>query len=89
MRFSLIKVSGSLGDLGTFVPLILAVTLSTGMDLGLILLLAGLANVATGLFWGLPVPVQPMQITGQRQSSLYANGTTEFSFCSTAPTKTS
>jgi hypothetical protein len=61
MRFSLMEVSGSLGDLGTFVPLILAVTLTTGMDLGMILLLAGLANVATGLFFGLPVPVQPMK----------------------------
>ncbi|MBU8933513.1 MAG: hypothetical protein KOO62_05860 [candidate division Zixibacteria bacterium] len=50
MRFSLMEVSGSLGDLGTFVPLILAITLTTGMDIEVILVLAGLANGTTGLY---------------------------------------
>lgn len=61
MRFSVMELSGSLGDLGTFIPLTLAIVLTTGMDIGIILLFAGLFNIATGFLFGLPVPVQPMK----------------------------
>ncbi|MFQ5498304.1 MAG: putative sulfate/molybdate transporter [Candidatus Zixiibacteriota bacterium] len=61
MRFSVMELSGSLGDLGTFIPLTVALALATGLDIGVILVFAGLANIATGFMFGLPVPVQPMK----------------------------
>lgn len=61
MRFSLVELSGGLGDLGTFIPLTLALSFTTGMDLGVILIFAGLFNIFTGILFGLPMPVQPMK----------------------------
>lgn len=61
MKFSMMELSGSLGDLGTFIPLTLALAMTTSMDLGTILIFAGLANIVTGILFGLPVPVQPMK----------------------------
>ncbi len=61
MRFSLLEFSGSLGDLGTFIPLVAAISIVTGMDIGLILIFAGIFNILTGLLFGQPIPVQPMK----------------------------
>jgi hypothetical protein len=61
LRFDLRELSGSLGDLGTFLPLAVAMALTCGMDLGLIFIFAGLMNVMTGLWLRQPVPVQPMK----------------------------
>lgn len=61
MRFSMQEFSGSLGDLGTFIPLTVALSLVTGMELGPILIFAGLANIVTGAVFGLPAAVQPMK----------------------------
>ena len=61
MRFDLGEFSGSLGDLGTFIPLVAAMSIVSGMDIGAILLFAGLFNIVTGILFGLPIPVQPMK----------------------------
>lgn len=61
MRFNLTEFSGSLGDLATFIPLTAGLAFATGMDLGLILIFAGLASVLAGILFGLPIPVQPMK----------------------------
>ena len=61
MRFNLRELAGSLGDLGTFLPLVVAMAIGTGLDLGWMLIGAGLMNVASGLAFRLPVPVQPMK----------------------------
>ncbi|RMG46597.1 MAG: sulfate transporter [Acidobacteria bacterium] len=55
------EISGGLGDLGTFLPLVLAASLASGLDLAWVLVLAGSMNVATGLAFGQPIPVQPMK----------------------------
>ncbi|GLJ36213.1 hypothetical protein SUGI_0726920 [Cryptomeria japonica] len=55
------EVSGSLGDLGTFVPIVIALTLVNGLDLGTTLIFTGIYNIITGLIWGIPMPVQPMK----------------------------
>ncbi|KAH9290450.1 hypothetical protein KI387_034567 [Taxus chinensis] len=55
------EVSGSLGDLGTFVPIVVALTLVNGLDLGTTLIFTGIYNILTGLIWGIPMPVQPMK----------------------------
>jgi MFS superfamily sulfate permease-like transporter len=61
LRFDLRELSGSLGDLGTFLPLSVAMALTCGMDIGLIFILAGLMNVTTGIVFRQPIPVQPMK----------------------------
>lgn len=43
------EISGSLGDLGTFVPIVIALTLVNGLDLGTTLLFTGVCNILTGL----------------------------------------
>ncbi len=61
MRFSLIEFSGSLGDLGTFIPLTVAMSVVNGVDIASVLFFAGLFNILTGVLFGLPIPVQPMK----------------------------
>jgi len=61
LRFNMAEASGSLGDLGLFIPLTVALVAVCGMDGGSILLFAGLFNLATGLMFNQPVPVQPMK----------------------------
>ena len=55
------EASGALGDLGTFVPIAIALTLVNGLDLGTTLLFTGAYNIVTGLLFGVPMPVQPMK----------------------------
>jgi len=57
----LAEIAGSLGDLGTLLPLMIALTLSHSISLPSTLVFGGLANVATGVVFGLPLPVQPMK----------------------------
>ncbi|MEM6331794.1 MAG: putative sulfate/molybdate transporter [Planctomycetota bacterium] len=61
LAFKAREFSGGLGDLGTFLPLSLGVSIACGMDFGLIVLFAGVMNIATGLLFGQPIPVQPMK----------------------------
>jgi len=60
-RFSWMEFSGSLGDLGLFLPLVVAMTIACDLNIGVILILAGLMNVITGLLFRQPIPVQPMK----------------------------
>ena len=41
LRFTWREASGSLGDLGTFLPLVVAMSVTCGLDLGIILIFAG------------------------------------------------
>jgi predicted benzoate:H+ symporter BenE len=60
-RFDAAEISGSLGDLGTFLPLLLAMAAQNGLDFGTSLFFAGLFNLATGLLFAIPMAVQPMK----------------------------
>lgn len=55
------EISGSLGDLGTFIPLLVGMVTVCGLNAGSALFFAGLFNVITGLTFGLPMAVQPMK----------------------------
>ncbi|KAK3403119.1 hypothetical protein B0T20DRAFT_450029 [Sordaria brevicollis] len=55
------EISGSLGDLGTLLPLLLALSLQGSIDLPSTLLFSGLFNILTGVVFGVPLPVQPMK----------------------------
>lgn len=55
------ELSGALGDLGTLLPLLIALTLTKSISLSATLVFSGLANIATGVAFGIPLPVQPMK----------------------------
>lgn len=57
----LAEISGALGDLGTLLPLMIALALQSSINLPSTLVFTGLANILTGLFFGVPLPVQPMK----------------------------
>jgi len=57
----LAELSGSLGDLGTLLPLMTALVLTNSISLPSTLLFTGAANIFTGVAFGIPLPVQPMK----------------------------
>lgn len=61
-RSPLSELSGALGDLGTFLPLTLALALQNAIDLPATLVTSGLFNLVTGAVFGIPLPVQPMKV---------------------------
>ncbi|KAK5114587.1 hypothetical protein LTR85_010164 [Meristemomyces frigidus] len=57
----LAELSGSLGDLGTLLPLMIAMAVKGSIDLPATLVFSGLTNILTGAVYGIPLPVQPMK----------------------------
>ncbi|KAF2224055.1 hypothetical protein BDZ85DRAFT_185452, partial [Elsinoe ampelina] len=55
------ELSGSLGDLGTLLPLLIALTLQNSISFTSTLVFSGLTNIFTGMYYGIPLPVQPMK----------------------------
>jgi MFS superfamily sulfate permease-like transporter len=55
------EISGSLGDLGTFLPLLVGMSITNGLDIASALFFAGLFNIVTGLIFSIPMAVQPMK----------------------------
>lgn len=55
------EISGSLGDLGTFLPIAIALAANGTVSLASTLIFSGVYNILTGLFFGIPLPVQPMK----------------------------
>jgi cellobiose-specific phosphotransferase system component IIC len=64
----LAEISGSLGDLGTLLPLMIALAVQGSIELGSTLVFSGLFNVLTGVLFGIPLPVQPMKVGAMRSS---------------------
>jgi len=63
-RFDRLEFAGSLGDLGTLLPIALAMILVNGLDpIGLFVSI-GLFYVLAGVYYGVTVPVQPMKVIG-------------------------
>src|SRR5271169_2877381 len=60
-RQPLAEISGSLGDLGTFLPIVIAETIGHQISLSTTLIFTGVFNILTGVFFGIPLPVQPMK----------------------------
>ncbi len=61
-RLDMREVAGSLGDLGTLLPLGMGLVLVCGFDAGAVLFCVGLFYVLSGLVFRVPVPVQPMKV---------------------------
>ena len=62
LRFDRYEISGSLGDMGAFLPLAAGLSAGCGLNFGNILFFAGVMNLISGLMFGLPMPVQPMKV---------------------------
>jgi SulP family sulfate permease len=63
-RFNRMELAGSLGDLGTLLPIAIAMVLVNGLDpLGLFLSI-GIFFILSGIYFGITVPVQPMKVIG-------------------------
>jgi hypothetical protein len=60
----LAEVSGALGDLGTLLPLMIALAVQGSIKLDATLVFSGFFNVVTGVIFGIPLPVQPMKVRG-------------------------
>ncbi|MEF8822669.1 MAG: putative sulfate/molybdate transporter [Desulfohalobiaceae bacterium] len=63
-RFDRLEFAGSLGDLGTLLPIALAMILVNGLDPVGLFVSVGLFYVLAGLYYGVTVPVQPMKVIG-------------------------
>ncbi|HLF69633.1 MAG TPA: putative sulfate/molybdate transporter [Actinomycetota bacterium] len=61
LRIDLVEASASLGDLGTFLPLAVGLVVINGLDPVATFGVAGLVFIISGLFYRVPVPVQPMK----------------------------
>jgi MFS superfamily sulfate permease-like transporter len=55
------EIAGSLGDTGTFLPLLVGMSAHNGLDFPSALFFAGIFNVVTGLTFSIPMAVQPMK----------------------------
>ncbi|KAJ4306174.1 hypothetical protein N0V88_000970 [Collariella sp. IMI 366227] len=62
------EISGALGDLGTLLPLMIALALQSSIDLSSTLVFSGLFNIITGAIFGIPLPVQPMKVPPRSSS---------------------
>ena len=80
-RFTWLEFSGALGDLGLFIPLVVGMTISCDLQIGMVLIMAGLMNIVTGFLFRQPIPVQPMKALaiiviaeGMLKDELFASG---------------
>ena len=70
------EISGSLGDLGTFLPIAIALAINGTVSLTSTLIFSGIFNILTGVFFGIPLPVQPMKaIAAVAIARTFSNGT--------------
>jgi SulP family sulfate permease len=63
-RFDRLELAGSLGDLGTLLPLAIGMILVNGLNPTGVFLAVGLYYIFAGVYAGIPVPVQPMKVIG-------------------------
>ena len=64
MQFDRIEFAGSLGDLGTLLPIVVAMILINKLSPSAVFLSFGLFYLIAGFYYRLPVPVQPLKAVG-------------------------
>lgn len=63
-RINRLEIAGSLGDLGTLLPLAVGLILINGLNPTGLFLAVGVFYIFSGLYYGITVPVQPMKVVG-------------------------
>jgi SulP family sulfate permease len=61
-RFNRMEIAGSLGDLGTLLPLIVGMVTVNNVSSTGIFYSIGLFYILSGCYFGVPVPIQPMKV---------------------------
>ena len=61
IKFNRQEWSGAFGDIGTDLPLILAMILAANLYIPGVLIMFGLMQVATGYYYRMPMPAQPLK----------------------------
>ncbi len=61
-EFNLREVAGSMGDFGTLLPLAIGYFMVCGLNPAGLLIMMGLANIVTGIWYRLPMPIEPMKV---------------------------
>lgn len=62
--FNRLEFAGSLGDLGTLLPLAIGMIVINGLDPTGLFFVVGLFYILSGWYYGITVPVQPMKVIG-------------------------
>jgi len=62
--FNRLEFSGSLGDLGALLPIAIGMIVLNGLNATNVLVTVGLFYIIAGLYFKVPVPVQPMKVIG-------------------------
>ena len=63
-KFNRLEFAGSLGDLGTLLPLAIGMIMINGLNPSGLFLSVGVFYIFSGLYYGITVPVQPMKVIG-------------------------
>ncbi|SLM32259.1 putative sulfate permease (SulP) [Desulfamplus magnetovallimortis] len=63
-KFNRLELAGALGDLGTLLPIAIAMILFNGLNAMGLFLSIGFFYIASGFYFGITVPVQPMKVIG-------------------------
>ncbi len=63
-RFDRVELAGSFGDLGTLLPIVIAMILINELSPTTVFLAFGLFYLTTGFYYRLPIPVQPLKAVG-------------------------
>jgi SulP family sulfate permease len=59
--YNLQEMGGAVADLGTLLPLMLALILLNGLSATVVLILTGLVYIVGGIYYRIPMPVQPLK----------------------------
>ena len=80
-KFDRLEAAGSLGDLGTLLPIAIGMILINGLDPCGLFFSIGLFYILAGIYFGVTVPIQPMKVigayaiaTGVNASQILASG---------------
>ena len=63
-RFDRLEIAGSLGDLGTLLPIAIGMILINGLNPTGMFFSIGIFYILSGIYYGITVPVQPMKVIG-------------------------
>jgi SulP family sulfate permease len=61
LRFDAQEMSGGLGDIGVMVPIVATLVITNGFNATSVLLVFGITYLGSGLFFRIPIPVQPLK----------------------------
>ncbi len=64
LKFDRVELAGAFGDLGTLLPIVVGMILINTLSPSTVFLAFGLFYLATGYYFRLPVPVQPLKAVG-------------------------